>query len=42
MLETFRAMAGEQSEAILTELIDCYLEEAPKLLEAIQTAIASE
>lgn len=40
VLETFRAMAGEQTEAILTELIDCYLEEAPKLLEAIQTAIA--
>jgi signal transduction histidine kinase/CheY-like chemotaxis protein len=40
VLETFRAMAGEQGEAILTELIDCYLEEAPKLLETIQTAIA--
>ncbi|WP_199314051.1 response regulator [Leptolyngbya sp. FACHB-671] len=40
VLQSFRAMAGEQSAAILTELIDCYLEEAPKLIEEIDAAIA--
>jgi signal transduction histidine kinase/CheY-like chemotaxis protein len=40
VLKSFRAMAGEQSAAILAELIDCYLEEAPKLLAEIDGAIA--
>jgi signal transduction histidine kinase/DNA-binding response OmpR family regulator/HPt (histidine-containing phosphotransfer) domain-containing protein/PAS domain-containing protein len=40
VLQAFREMVGENSAAILTEMIDCYLEEAPKLLEEIHLAIA--
>ncbi|MBD2087126.1 Hpt domain-containing protein [Coleofasciculus sp. FACHB-542] len=33
-------MVGEDAEAILGEMIDCYLDDAPKLLEAIAIAVA--
>lgn len=33
-----RAMGGDDAEAMLRELIDLYLEDAPPLLEAIQAA----
>lgn len=35
-----RDMAGENAAEIMTELIDCYLEEAPKLLQAMSKAVA--
>jgi CheY-like chemotaxis protein/HPt (histidine-containing phosphotransfer) domain-containing protein len=39
VLQSFRDMAGETADLILAEMIDCYLEEAPKLLSAIAKAI---
>ncbi|MEP0747243.1 MULTISPECIES: response regulator [unclassified Coleofasciculus] len=41
VLQSFRKMVGEEdAEAILGEMIDCYLDDAPKLLEAIAIAVA--
>lgn len=40
VLLSFRKMVGKDSTAIVREMIDCYLEESPKLLEEIATAIA--
>jgi len=34
------ATAGENASAFLAELIDCYLEETPKQVQAIATAVA--
>jgi HPt (histidine-containing phosphotransfer) domain-containing protein len=32
-------MVGETADLVLTEMIDCYLEDAPKLLDAIAKAV---
>jgi signal transduction histidine kinase/DNA-binding NarL/FixJ family response regulator len=40
ILQSFRSMVGDTAELILGEMIDCYLEEAPKLLQAIAAAVA--
>lgn len=40
VLQSFREMAGDMADLVLVEMIDCYLEEAPKLLSAIAQAIA--
>jgi HPt (histidine-containing phosphotransfer) domain-containing protein len=37
-LEAFLEMVGEKADEILVEMIDCYLEDAPKLLQAIAQA----
>lgn len=39
-LQSLRDMAGENASEMLVEVIDSYLEDAPKLLHAISTAIA--
>jgi signal transduction histidine kinase/CheY-like chemotaxis protein/HPt (histidine-containing phosphotransfer) domain-containing protein len=39
VLQSFREMIGENADAILVEMIDCYLEDAPKLLSAIACAV---
>ncbi|MBD2744099.1 response regulator [Coleofasciculus sp. FACHB-1120] len=40
VLQSFRKMIGEDAEAILAEMIDCYLDDTPKLLKAIAIAVA--
>ena len=40
VLQSFREMVGEGADSILVEMIDCYLEDAPKLLSAIADAVA--
>jgi len=41
LLQSFREMVGgENALEIVAEMIDCYLEDAPKLMQAIATAIA--
>ncbi len=40
VLQSFRKMVGEDADEILVEMIDCYLEDAPKLMEAIVISIA--
>ncbi|MEW6491594.1 MAG: response regulator [Cyanobacteriota bacterium] len=40
LLQSFREMIGEDADSILVEMIDCYLEDAPKLVSAIAAAIA--
>jgi signal transduction histidine kinase/DNA-binding response OmpR family regulator/HPt (histidine-containing phosphotransfer) domain-containing protein len=40
VLQSFREMAGDMADLVLVEMIDCYLEEGPKLLSAIAQAIA--
>jgi signal transduction histidine kinase/DNA-binding response OmpR family regulator/HPt (histidine-containing phosphotransfer) domain-containing protein len=40
VLQSFREMAGDMADLVLVEMIDCYLEEAPKLLTAIAQSIA--
>ncbi|MFE1748813.1 response regulator [Coleofasciculus sp. H7-2] len=42
VLQSFRKMVGEDAEVILGEMIDCYLEDAPKLMIAIAIAVAQE
>lgn len=42
VLQSFRKMVGENSTEIVSEIIDCYLEDAPKLLGAIANAITRE
>lgn len=39
VLQSFREMAGDMADLVLVEMIDCYLEDAPKLLSAIAQAI---
>ncbi|MEE3719051.1 Hpt domain-containing protein [Tumidithrix elongata RA019] len=39
-LQEIFALAGAEPEAFLVEMIDCYLEATPNLIEAIQNAIA--
>ena len=39
ILQSFRQMVGEDAEAFLAEMIDCYLEDTPKLLQEINQAI---
>ncbi len=41
VLQSFRSMVSENAEFILAEMINCYLEDAPKLLQAIRNAAAS-
>jgi len=36
------ATAGENASAFLAELVDCYLEETPKQVQAIATAVARD
>lgn len=40
VLQSFRDMVGKNAELILTEMIDCYVEDAPKLLQAMASAFA--
>ncbi len=40
VIEEFKQMVGENAEAILVEIIDCYLEDAPKHLKNMAIAIA--
>lgn len=40
VLEDIQAMAGDAGSAFLVEMIDCYLEESPRLMQDIQTALA--
>ena len=40
VLQSFRNMVGENADEILAEMIDCYLEDAPKQLGAIATAVS--
>jgi CheY-like chemotaxis protein len=39
LLQSFRDMVGEDADAILVEMIDLYLEDAPKLVSAIASAV---
>ncbi len=39
VLQSFREMVGEDGKAFLVEMIDCYLEDTPKLLKEINQAI---
>ncbi|KAM3112332.1 ATP-binding protein [Phormidesmis sp. 146-33] len=39
-LESIQRMLGDDAQEVLSELIDCYLTEAPKLLQAMSDAIA--
>ena len=39
VLQSFRNMVGEKADLILAEMIDCYLEDAPKLISAIAQAV---
>ena len=41
-LQIIRDMAGEGAEEVLAQVIDAYLEDAPKLLQAIADAIAQK
>ena len=40
VLQAFRDMVGQNVDCVLAEMIDCYLEDTPKLLIAIASAIA--
>ena len=40
VLQSFREMINENTDAIVAEMIDCYLEDAPKLVNRIAIAIA--
>jgi signal transduction histidine kinase/DNA-binding response OmpR family regulator/HPt (histidine-containing phosphotransfer) domain-containing protein len=39
VLQSFRNMVGEKADLVLAEMIDCYLEDAPKLISAIAQAV---
>lgn len=39
IIQEFRAMAGENASTFLAELIDCYIEETPKQLQAMKVAV---
>jgi HPt (histidine-containing phosphotransfer) domain-containing protein len=39
-LQALRDMAGKDASEVLAEVIDSYLEDAPKLLQAISAAVA--
>jgi signal transduction histidine kinase/CheY-like chemotaxis protein/HPt (histidine-containing phosphotransfer) domain-containing protein len=40
VLQNFRAMVGQNVDRVLAEMIDCYLDETPKLLIAIASSLA--
>ncbi len=40
VLQSFRNMIGEKADLVVAEIIDCYLEDAPKLISAIAQAVA--
>jgi len=40
VLQELQALLGDNGAALVGELIDCYLEDSPKLLQAMATAIA--
>ncbi len=40
VLQNFRAMVGQNVDRVLAEMVDCYLDDAPKLLIAIASSIA--
>jgi CheY-like chemotaxis protein len=40
VLQSFRNMVGANVDLVLAEMIDCYLDDAPKLLNAIATSVA--
>ncbi len=40
VLQAFRAAANESASTFLAELIDCYLEETPEQLQAMEAAVA--
>ena len=42
VLESLHKMIGAKAQTIVDEMIDCYLEDAPKQIEAISNAIAQE
>ena len=42
VLQEFRDMAGEHAAEFLAEMIDCYLEESPKLLQVMGHAAAND
>lgn len=42
VLQSFQDDVGEDAKPILAEMIDCYLEDAPKLLQAIAIAVAQK
>lgn len=39
VLESFRDMVGENADIVLAEMIECYLDDAPKLVRAIAQAV---
>ncbi len=39
LLQSFREMIGDDADSILVEMIDCYLEDAPKLVSALTAAV---
>lgn len=41
-LETMRQMAGEDAIAFLTDIIDCYLQETPGLMQALKVALEAQ
>ncbi|MBW4488716.1 MAG: CHASE2 domain-containing protein [Trichocoleus desertorum ATA4-8-CV12] len=41
-LEALRELGGEEADALLQEIIDTYLEDTPKLLQAIAAALESQ
>lgn len=41
-LEALRELGGDEAEALLQEIIDTYLEDTPKLLQAIALALAKQ
>lgn len=42
ILQELQALLGDNAADLVGELIDCYLEESPKLLQTIATAVAQE
>ncbi|HEY9604292.1 MAG TPA: response regulator [Allocoleopsis sp.] len=42
ILQSFREMIGKNADSILAEMIDCYLEDAPNLIDAIVQAVEQD
>jgi two-component system, sensor histidine kinase and response regulator len=42
VLTAFRQEMGDIGDAVITELITCYLEEAPQLLQTLRTAVSQQ
>jgi CheY-like chemotaxis protein len=42
ILQSFREMIGNNADSILAEMIDCYLEDAPNLIDAIAQAVEQD